>query len=412
MISGKAPCGVLYAVRRSSSAVGYCALSTRCGTRSEDGFRLGTAHFAEHTVFKGTSRKSARVIGSYLDRLGGELNAFTTKEEIVLHATVLKEDLSKASGLLLELATCATFPEGEVETERGVVVDEIYASKDTPADDIYDRFEEMAFKGHPLGRPILGTAESVRKISTDELRRFVSGRFRPEAMAFTLVADEDERKMEKAVLRMLDKFFPGHVAGDPVAGVAPVAVPLDYKAFDAVHKQRNHEANAVIGNLAPSLYDGDERVVAVLLSNILAGPASNSVLGEALREKNGWVYGVESSYTPYADTGIFVVSLGCEKANLDLCLEETDRQVRKMQQTCMSEPKLRAAKKQLLGQMAIASDNGEAQCLSMGKSLLAYGTIDSDASVRSKVGAVTAESLREMACRIFDPSTLSRLVYL
>ncbi len=412
MIFGKAACGMLYGVRRSGSAVAYCALSTRCGTRSEDGFRAGTAHFAEHTLFKGTRRKSARVIGSYLDRLGGELNAYTTKEEIVLHATVLKEDLAKASGLLLELATESVFPEGEVETERGVVIDEIYSYKDTPADDIYDRFEEMLFEGHPLGRLILGTADSVRKITPEDLRRFVAGRFRPEAMAFTVVADEEESKLEKAVLRLLDRWFPAHEAGEGVAGVRPEPVAWERKTFETTLRRRNHEANAVIGNVAPSLYDGSDRITAGLLSNLLAGPASNSILGDALREKNGWVYGVESAYTPYADTGVLAISLGCDKVNLDRCLAETGRQIRRLQDNPLSEARLRAAKKQLLGQMAIASDNGEAQCLSMGKSLLSYGTIETDKAVRGRIEAVSAGDLREMACRIFDPATLCRLVFL
>ena len=193
MISGKADCGMQYAVRRGGSAVAYCALSIKCGTRDEKGFHNGIAHFVEHTIFKGTTRRSASVINGYLDRLGGELNAFTTKEEIVLHATVLKEDLGKAADLLLELATCATFPEHEIETEKGVVIDEINSYKDTPSEDIYDRFEEMLFSGHPLSGKISGTAGSVRKITHDELMRFVKDRFVPEKMAFTVVADIDEK---------------------------------------------------------------------------------------------------------------------------------------------------------------------------------------------------------------------------
>ncbi len=197
MISGKADCGMQYAVKRSNSSVGYCALSIKCGTRDEEGFHNGTAHFIEHTIFKGTERRSASVINGYLDRLGGELNAYTTKEEIVFHATVLKEDLGKAASLLFELATEPTFPEHEIQTEKGVVIDEINSYKDTPSEDIYDRFEEMLFKGHPLGGNILGTAASVRKMTRDELLRFVREKFRPEKMAFTVVADIEESKWRK-----------------------------------------------------------------------------------------------------------------------------------------------------------------------------------------------------------------------
>ena len=203
MISGKADCGLQYAVRKSASAVAYCALSIRCGTRDEKGYHDGIAHFVEHTIFKGTTSRSASVINGYLDRLGGELNAFTTKEEIVFHATVLKEDLPKAASLLFELATQPIFPEREVEIEKGVVVDEIHSYKDTPSEDIFDRFEEMLFAGHPLGGNILGKPSSVKKISRDELLKFVSEKFIPCRMAFTVVADLEEKRMEKDVLKLV-----------------------------------------------------------------------------------------------------------------------------------------------------------------------------------------------------------------
>ena len=207
MISGKADCGLQYAVKKSGSAVGYCALSIKCGTRDEAGYHAGIAHFVEHTIFKGTEHRSASVINSYLDRLGGELNAFTTKEEIVFHATVLKEDLNKAASLLLELATCPTFPEHEIQTEKGVVIDEIHSYKDSPSEDIYDRFEEMIFAGHPLSGNILGTTLSVKKISREELLRFVKEKFQPCRMALTIVADIDESRMEKGILKLAEKYL-------------------------------------------------------------------------------------------------------------------------------------------------------------------------------------------------------------
>ena len=199
MIGGKTPDGMLYAVRRSGSAVAYCSLSIRCGTRDEEGYHSGIAHFIEHTIFKGTSKRSASRINSCLDRLGGELNAFTTKEEIVLHATVLKEDARKAAELLWELATCPTFPEREIEKEKSVVIEEINAYKDSPSDDVYDKFEEMLFQGHPLGRPILGTVASVKKITSEEMQRFARENFTPDRMAMTLVADLEEKQMEKYI---------------------------------------------------------------------------------------------------------------------------------------------------------------------------------------------------------------------
>ena len=418
MISGKADCGLQYAVRKSTSAVGYCALSIKCGTRDEMGCHSGIAHFVEHTIFKGTSRRSASVINGYLDRLGGELNAFTTKEEIVFHATVLKEDLAKASSLLFELATSAIFPEKEIEVEKGVVIDEIHSYRDTPYEDIYDRFEEMLFAGHPLSGNILGTPASVKKITREELLKFVKEKFQPYRMAFTVVADIDEKKMEAGVLKLADKFFPAGAYASPEAcdGEGPVrcghygtpaAVP-----FDKTLSKRNHQANCIIGGLAPSLYQEKERLATVLLCNILGGPASNSILNSVLREKHGWVYSVECGYTQFADTGIVTGSLGCDKANLDRCVASVYKEIGKLQGELLSDRKLKAAKKQLLGQLAISSDNGETQCLSMGKGLLSYGKVSSGAENRSLVEAVTAEDIRNIACTIFDFEKLSKLVYI
>lgn len=422
MKSGKASCGLQYAVKKSGSAVGYCALSIKCGTRDEAGYHCGIAHFTEHTIFKGTSKRSASVINSYLDRLGGELNAFTTKEEIVFHATVLKEDLSKAAGLLFELATSPTFPENEIQTEKGVVIDEIQSYKDTPSEDIYDRFEEMIFQGHPLSGNILGTSASVRKITRDELLSFVGEKFRPCRMAFTVVADIDEERMEKGILKLAEKFFGNELSSCHTAqecgerGAAaflcsnrstPIAKP-----FDKTINKRNHQANCVIGGLAPSLYQERERLATVLLCNILGGPATNSILNSVLREKNGWVYGVECGYTQFTDTGLVAITLGCDKANLEKCLKAIDKEIAKLQAEPLSERRLKAAKKQLLGQIAISGDNGETQCLSMGKSLLAYSKISDGKDNRTLVEGITAEDIQEMAIKIFDRNRLSKLIYI
>lgn len=409
MRSGKAGCGLQYAVKRSGSAVGYCALSIKCGTRDEKGYHGGIAHFTEHTIFKGTEHRSAYVINSYLDRLGGELNAFTTKEEIVFHATVLKEDLGKAASLLLELATCPTFPEHEIQTEKGVVIDEIHSYKDSPSEDIYDKFEEMIFAGHPLSGNILGTAASVRKISRDELLKFVKEKFLPGRMAFTIVADMDEARMEKDIIKLAEKYF----GTEPVSCPAPASLQQPSgERFDKTISKRNHQANCVIGALAPSLYQERERLATVLLCNILGGPASNSILNSVLREKNGWVYGVECGYTQFADTGLVAITLGCDKTNLDKCLKTIDKEIGKLQAEPLSERRLKAAKKQLLGQLAISSDNGETQCLSMGKGLLAYGKVSSGKDNKALVEAVTAEDVQEMARKIFDKDRISKLTYI
>ncbi len=408
MITGQTREGVRYAVRQGGRAAAYCALSIRCGTRDEAGYPSGIAHFAEHTVFRGTEKKSAARINSCLDRLGGELNAYTTKEEIVIHATVLKEDLRKAMDLLLELATVPTFPDEEIETERGVVLEEIISYKDSPSDDIYDRFEEALFAGHPLGTPILGTLKSVKKITPGDLKAFVRERFIPSAMVLTVVSPLGEEKVEKEIRRCTERWFPG-ISGEPGAERTPVPVPEPF--FDRAVEKRNHETNAVIGGLAPSLYDGEKRLAAILLANLLGGPASNSLLGQVLREKNGWVYGVECSYTQYADTGIMAITFGCDRPNLERCLAETERILRKLRTDLLGPRKLKEAKKQLLGQLAIGSESGETQCLSMGKSLLSFGRIPSTEENRRAIENVTAEDIREAARRIFPEGRTCRLIY-
>lgn len=409
MISGVADCGLRYAVKKSGSSVAYCALSIKCGTRDEQGFHGGLAHFVEHTIFKGTEKKSAAVINGYLDRLGGELNAFTTKEEIVIHATVLKEDLHKASALLFELATSPTFPLQEIETEKGVVIDEIHSYKDSPSEDIYDKFEEMLFEGHPLSGNILGTVASVKKINRDELLRFAKEKFTPERMAFSIVADIDEKKLEKEAQKLCKQFF-----NDSAATESPVPeiIRHDYTPFDKTFNKRNHQANCIIGGPAPSLYQERERLATVLLCNILGGPANNAILNSVLREKNGWVYGAECSYTQFADTGMVTISIGCDKANLDKCIEATYKELRKLQAEPLSDRKLKAAKKQLLGQLAISGDNGETQCLSMGKSLLAYGKINGTNETRKQIENISAADIQEVACTVFDTTKLSKLIYI
>ena len=409
MITGKASCGMQYAVKKGGNAVGYCSLTIKCGTRDEGDFHEGIAHFTEHTIFKGTEHKSARVINGYLDRLGGELNAFTTKEEIVIHSTVLKEDLGKAASLLLELATCPVFPEEEIGIERGVVIDEINSYKDAPADEIFDRFEEALFAGHPLGRTILGTASSVRKITSKELQSFVRERFTPGNMALAVVADIDEKKMEEAILKLADKVFDGNWIESRERLLVPVSGAT---VFNKTVRKKNHEVNAVLGGIAPSIYDTTDRFPAILLSNIIGGPASNSLLNDLLREKNGWVYGVESSYTQYSEAGVIAISLGCDKNNLEKCIDGTWKVIRKMQDEPMSESALKAAKKQLLGQLAISSDNGETQCLSMGKSLITFGKISSDGENREAIESISSESLQVVARKTFDPEKTSSLVFL
>ena len=398
--------GFRYAVRRSGHNVACCSVSIACGTRDESSYPAGIAHFTEHTLFRGTRRKSAARINSYLDRLGGELNAYTTKEEIVLHATVLKEDIWKAVGLLLELATEATFPDREIETERGVVLDEIISYKDNPSEDIYDSFEELLFRGTSLETPILGTARSVRKITPEMLRRFVAEYFIPSRMVLSIVADEDEALLERKAVRIAQGLFP---AAGPEPFFRPRTELPSSAPFVKTVGKRNHEANVVIGGFAPSLYREPDRIVAAMLANILGGPASNSLLNAQLREKRGLVYGIECSYTQYADSGVIAISFGCDSRNLEQCLDLVWKTLDTIKDKALSDARLKAFRKQMLGQLAISGESSESMCLSMGKSMLSWGKIMDSAQTRALLDAVTAVQIQEMACRLLG--SLSTLIY-
>ena len=404
-----------YAVLKSGGQVAYCALSISGGTSAEGSRPCGIAHFLEHTLFKGTDRHNASWVAGRLDQLGGELNAYTAKEEIVLHATVLKKDLRTALDLLLELATCPSFPQKEIDVERGVVIDEIRSGKDVPQDEIYDEFEELFFESHPLSRRILGTASSVRSITREDLCSFVRDNFRPDRMAITVVSGQEEDYAEALILKLAQKYFSTPVPGisaeaklAPSAGFAPSA---SVSVFSKTVSRRYHEACIVIGAQAPSLFSGKERTVAALLANILGGPATNSLLNLYLREKKGWVYGIECSYTQYSSIGVMAILIGCEHSNVDNCISATKKIIGSLIDKPMSEGKLKAAKRQFLGQMGIAADNGESLCLSMGKSLLAFGKVSTLQQNVEAVESVTVSDIQEMARRIFSPEKISTLIY-
>lgn len=434
MIFSETDDGLGYAVLREGRRVACCSLTIRCGTREENvlgwektsgEFHSGTAHFVEHTLFKGTRDRSSSEINSCLERLGGELNAYTTKEEIVLHATVLKEDIEKAVGLLLEMATRATFPEDEIEVEKTVVIDEIASYRDSPSDDIYDRFESLLFEGHPLSGRVLGTPSSVRKISRAELLRFVEKFFVPERMALSVVAPVPEEELELMVRRLSAEYFGksgapegGHSAseapGDRTASAPVAAEHAEFQGnvFSRTVNRHSHQANCIIGATAPSLYRERERMAAALMANILGGPATNSILNSVLREKNGWVYNIECSYSQYADSGLMAVCFGCDREHLEDCIRVVEEEIGRLRTCPLGEEELRAAKKQFEGQFAIASENSESQALSMGKSLNVFGTVQDDGTVRLKIEAVTSGDILAAASSIFSPERVSKLIYL
>lgn len=407
MIQNTSPEGLSYIIKRSAGKAACCAVSVKCGTRAEEELPEGIAHFVEHCLFKGTEHRSAKSINSVLDKLGGELNAYTTKEEIVLHSTTLKEDIRKAVELLLEIASEANFPEEEIEIEKGVVIDEIISYKDSPSEDIFDKFESLFFEGHPLGRLTLGTADSIRNAKREDLLAFYHRYFRPSSMVLSIVADEKEEKLEKMILSACAKYLKASAAYSGAEQFPPIP-----RHFSLREDKGNHEVNLILGSLAPSLYDKQKRIATVLLCNILGGPASNSLLNAQLREKHGWVYAAECNYNQYSDAGLVYISIGCEQENLGKCLKSISQILEKLRSEKLGENFLRAAKKQLMGQLAISSDSKETQCLAMGKSVLAFGRLISDEETLKILDTISAEELRALAEELWSEDRISELVYI
>ncbi|MBP5210521.1 MAG: insulinase family protein [Bacteroidales bacterium] len=400
-----------FAFKKSHSQVAYCALSIRSGTADEPQKYSGLAHLTEHMLFKGTDKRNATNINNRLEVLGGELNAYTTKEETVVHATVLKEDISKAIDLLFEIVFRSTFLAKELEKEKAVVIDEINLYKDSPSDYIFDDFEQFLFDSHPLSRPILGTVSSLKRIQSEAIVKYVSQNFTPDRMSFAIVGDFDKEAILKTTAKILKKYTDNPLTDDnqPIAG-STAAEPV-FKPFNKTVAKHNHQANCIIGCTGYSLYD-ERRIALILLINILGGPSSNSKLNSTLREKKALVYAVEASYTQYSQTGAVTIYFGCDKNNVEKCKDLVLGELKKVKENPMSESALKTAKKQMLAQLAVSSENGEVQALAIGKSVLVFGNYLSDEQVRAKINAITAQDLITVANDIFADEKLSYLFYI
>ncbi len=409
LFTDKSECGLRFAFRRVVSPVAYCALSIKTGTRDENPFHNGIAHFTEHMLFKGTEKRKSGAINSYLEKLGGELNAYTTKEETVIHATVLAEDLPKALELLSDIAFNSIFPEKEIQKERGVILEEISSYKDSPSELIFDDFDELLFAGHSLSMPILGTPKSIKKIDRDALINFTRTHFRIPNMSLSIVADIDFEKGKK----LADKYFAQYASTEPEensSDSANYSFAKNDSQRDIVLNKKTFQAHCIIGSKAYSFYDKN-RLPAALLTNILGGPALNSRLNLLLREKHALAYSVDASCTSYSDTGIFSVYFGTDKSNLQKCRELIEKEFALFREKEISAIQLKAAKKQLLGQLAISSDNAESQCLNMGKSLLVFGKVEPIAEIRAKIEAISAEDIHRVANEMFCSDSLYSIIY-
>jgi predicted Zn-dependent peptidase len=403
--------GLQFAFRRSRSQVAYSALAIRSGTRNEPETLSGIAHMTEHMLFKGTQKRSPQQISNRLEMLGGELNAYTAKEETVLYSTVLKEDTAKAVDLLFELAFTSTFPQKELDKERCVVIDEINMYKDSPSECIFEEFERLLFEPSPLSRSILGTTKSLKKIDSAALQAYVRANFRPENLCIAIVGNLTPQRAEKIARQAAEKYIPASYApaGLPARPTAPVQLPAPPR-FEKEVAKKNHQVNCIIGTTAYSFYD-ERRMEMILLANLLGGPSSNSRLNQKLREKNALVYAIDASYTQFSDNGSLMIYFGCEKPNLERCIALVHEELAALRDKPLRDSALRAARKQLLGQLAVSSDNGEAQALAMAKSMLVFGNVMPDEEVRRRIEAITPQSLQRVAAEVLAEERLSTLIF-
>ena len=398
--------GIRVGLKKYPTQVVYSAVSMNCGTRDESESKSGLVHFMEHMLFKGTSGRGVKSINNRLEAEGGELNAFTSKEDLVVNSTVLKSDMSKALDLMLELVFDSTYPQVEMDKERGVVAEEIKLYKDNPIDDIYDSFEELIFSGHPLSRPILGTARSLKGIHTADMLDFASRFFVPSNIVVTVLGDVEMKKVLSVVDHAVERYYKGNLSERFQRAAYPVYVPNPPQRKEV--GKRIHQAHAVCGKTAFSLYD-ERRVPASLLVNILGGPAVSAVLNQSIREKRGLVYTIEANYTPFRDTGLFTVYFGCDKSNLVQCEELVKKEMDRFMTENLSDTMLKRYKKQYLGQVSISNDNLESNVLGMGKSISVYGRVATDEEIRDKINAITADDIRNVARELF--SDLTWLIY-
>lgn len=395
------PNGIRGIHRQVKGAVAHCALVVDAGSRDEHPGEYGLAHFTEHAFFKGTQRRRAWQVNCRLENLGGELNAFTTKEDTTIHATTLRSDFPKAAELIADVAFHSTFPERELAREREVIADEINTYKDSPADMIYDTFEDMLFAGSELGHNILGRKAALAHYDGDAIRRFTARTHTTDRMVFASIGNFTARTAE-AVAR---RFF-----GDEPATTRAFArtAPAATEPFRKRLCKHTHQTHCILGCRAYGI--GDERRLPLsLVVNILGGPSANSLLNTVVREKHGLSYNIEASYTPYGDAGIVAIYFSSDHHHADRCIELIEEQLHRLSSEPLTARRLSMAKRQFIAQLAISSENNESYMLGAGKSLLVHDEMDTMAQVYAKIRALTAEQLLAAAQETF--ADLSQLTW-
>ena len=439
----------------SDNQVVYCGYQINAGTRNEEPGEEGLAHFCEHVTFKGTERRKAWHILNCLESVGGDLNAYTNKEGTVYYSAILKEHIARAVDLLSDIVFHSVYPQAEIDKEVEVICDEIESYNDSPAELIYDEFENILFKGSPLGHNILGTAEQVRAFKTEDALRFTRKLYRPDNAIFFAYGDIDFKKLVKLIQKALGEWPKGRELAcstdcksaetpteERIAEKTPTKERIteetptgetpteEMEAGDANHKvqsskfnvqskvagqtivmQKNtHQAHVMIGTQAYDVND-DRRMPLYLLNNMLGGPGMNAKLNLALREHNGLVYTVESTMVSYGDTGTWSIYFGCDEHDVKRCLRLVRKELDKFMQKPLSDAQLKAAKKQIKGQIGVACDNRENFALDFGKSFLHYGWEKNVNRLYEQVDAITAQQMQAVAQELFDEHRLTTLIF-
>ena len=395
----------------SDSQVVYCGYQINAGTRNEEPGEEGLAHFCEHVTFKGTERRKAWHILNCLESVGGDLNAYTNKEGTVYYSAILKEHIARAVDLLSDIVFHSVYPQAEIDKEVEVICDEIESYNDSPAELIYDEFENILFKGSPLGHNILGTAEQVRAFKTEDALRFTRKLYRPDNAIFFAYGDIDFKKLVKLIGRALAD--DDSVEPENYPSVGPKNYPSVGKeiAGKTIVMQKNtHQAHVMIGTRAYDVND-DRRMPLYLLNNMLGGPGMNAKLNLALREHNGLVYTVESTMVSYGDTGTWSIYFGCDEHDVKRCLRLVRKELDKFMQKPLSDAQLKAAKKQIKGQIGVACDNRENFALDFGKSFLHYGWEKNVDRLYEQVDEITAAQIQAVAQELFDKDRLTTLIF-
>jgi predicted Zn-dependent peptidase len=388
---------------RIPGLVAHCGLIINSGSRDETVPQHGIAHFIEHMLFKGTKKRKAYHILSRLEDVGGELNAYTTKEETAIHASFLKKDYERAIELISDITFNSVFPTKEIEKEKDVVIEEINSYLDNPSELIFDDFEELIFSNQPIGRNILGTPRSVKSFSQKMIFDFISENYRTSQMVFCSVGNIPDEK----ILKLFRANFENIVTEKQPDRISRSWV---YKPVSVTKKMDTYQNHCIMGNIAYDLKD-KRRMGMFLLNNILGGQGLNSRLNLSLREKHGFAYNVESSYSPYYDTGIFSIYFGTDSQYLEKSISIALAELVKLRTSKLGSIQLSKAKNQIKGYLARGYENHENLMLSLGKSLLIFNKIDSIEDLCNKIDAVTASELLETADIIFDPLKLSTLIY-